>query len=110
MKTGHAAICLLSEHMTVIRQRIDTPVPRKRVGSASVHEKVGFLSSSILHICRGKLTEVRTHQAMEKFFSTVYAAILRHLPFQTLRAIVVASPGFTKDSVSSVFSIDTRKL
>jgi len=72
---GHAAICLLSEHMTVIRQRIDTPVPRKRVGSASVHEK-----------------------AMEKFFATVYAGILRHLPFQALKAIVIASPGFTKDS------------
>lgn len=38
-------------------------------------------------------------QAMEKFFAAVYAAILRHLPFQTLRAIVIASPGFTRESV-----------
>ncbi|KAI5449125.1 Translation factor pelota [Naganishia albida] len=72
---GHAAICLLSEHMTVIRQRIDTSVPRKRAGAASAHEK-----------------------AMEKFFAAVYAAALRHLPYQTLRAIVIASPGFTKES------------
>ena len=41
-------ICLLSEHMTVIRQRIDTPVPRKRVGSASVHEKVNVPTTSRL--------------------------------------------------------------
>ncbi|KAJ9105535.1 hypothetical protein QFC21_001906 [Naganishia friedmannii] len=60
----------------VIRQRIDTSVPRKRAGAASAHEK-----------------------AMEKFFAAVYAAILRHLPFQTLRAIVIASPGFTKESL-----------
>ena len=37
---------------------------------------------------------------MEKFFAAVYAAILRHLPFQTLRAIVIASPGFTREGVS----------
>ncbi|KDN50948.1 hypothetical protein RSAG8_00577, partial [Rhizoctonia solani AG-8 WAC10335] len=36
---GTAAICLLSEHMTVIRQRIEVPVPRKRMGSSTLHEK-----------------------------------------------------------------------
>lgn len=39
-------------------------------------------------------------KAIDKFFAAVYAAVLRHLPFQTLRAIVIASPGFTRDSVS----------
>jgi protein pelota len=38
---GSAAICLLSEHMTVVRQRIDTNVPRKRKGGTSGHDKVG---------------------------------------------------------------------
>lgn len=38
---GTAAICLLSEHMTVVRQRIDCPVPRKRSGTSS-HDKVGW--------------------------------------------------------------------
>lgn len=37
---GSAAICLLSEHMTVVRQRIDTNVPRKRKGGTSGHDKV----------------------------------------------------------------------
>jgi protein pelota len=40
--TGSAAICLLSEHMTVVRQRIDTNVPRKRKGGTSGHDKVGL--------------------------------------------------------------------
>ena len=39
---GTAAVCLLSEHMTTVRQRIDVPVPRKRMGSATLHEKVFF--------------------------------------------------------------------
>ncbi|KAK1924418.1 pelota [Papiliotrema laurentii] len=73
---GSAAICLLSEHMTVVRQRIETSVPRKRKGGTSGHDK-----------------------AMENFFSTVYQAILRLLPFQTLKAIVIASPGFTKETL-----------
>jgi stalled ribosome rescue protein Dom34 len=37
---------------------------------------------------------------MENFFQSVYQAILRLIPFQTLKAIVIASPGFTKESVS----------
>jgi protein pelota len=40
LHAGTAAICLLSEHMTVIRQRIEVPVPRKRIGSSTLHEKV----------------------------------------------------------------------
>ncbi len=37
---------------------------------------------------------------METFFANVYAAILRLIPFQTLKAIVIASPGFTRETVS----------
>lgn len=37
---GTAAVCLLTEHMMVVRQRIDMPVPRKRKGQSGVHEKV----------------------------------------------------------------------
>lgn len=38
-------------------------------------------------------------QAMERFMQTVYQAIIRHLPFATLKVVVLASPGFTKDAV-----------
>lgn len=39
---GTAAICLLSEHMTVVRQRIDVSIPRKRKGGTSGHERVSL--------------------------------------------------------------------
>ncbi|KAG8966098.1 Translation factor pelota [Tulasnella sp. 419] len=77
---GTAALCLLSEHMTVIRQRIEVPVPRKRMGSSTMHDK-----------------------GIERFYSTVYSAFLRQIPFQSLRAIVLASPGFVKDSLYDYF-------
>ncbi|KAG8796757.1 Translation factor pelota [Ceratobasidium sp. 428] len=83
---GTAAVCLLSEHMTVIRQRIEVPVPRKRMGSSTLHEK-----------------------GLTKFYSALYAAFVRHIPVETLRVIVIASPGFTKDSVYDyIFQEATR--
>jgi protein pelota len=46
---------------------------------------------------------------MTRFYAAIYAAFLRHLPFNTLRAIVLASPGFTKDSVYDyIFAEATR--
>lgn len=72
---GTAAICLISEHMTTIRQRIDVPVPRKAAGS-SMHDK-----------------------GLERFYDAVYSAFLRLIPFSTLKVIVIASPGFVKDAI-----------
>jgi protein pelota len=46
---GTAALCLLSEHMTVVRQRLEVPVPRKRMGSATLHDKV-LLHVSIIYL------------------------------------------------------------
>jgi protein pelota len=73
-----AAFCLLSQHMTVVLQRIDVPVPRKRAGSSTAHEK-----------------------GLARFHDTLYQSFLRHIPYAnpTLRAIVIASPGWVRDAV-----------
>ncbi|KLO14949.1 hypothetical protein SCHPADRAFT_902809 [Schizopora paradoxa] len=83
---GTAAICLLSEHMTVIRQRIEVPVPRKRTGSTTLHEK-----------------------GLARFYDTVYQSFLRHIPYASLRAIVIASPGFVKDAVYDYIFAEATK-
>ena len=64
--------------MTVVRQRIDVPIPRKRAGSATAHEK-----------------------GLAKFYDTLYQTFLRHIPYSNpgLRAIVIASPGWVRDAV-----------
>ena len=78
MPLGTAAFCLLSQHMTVVLQRIDVSVPRKRAGSATAHEK-----------------------GLARFYDTLYQSFLRHIPYAnpTLRAIVIASPGWVRDAV-----------
>jgi len=76
---GTAAFCLLSQHMTVITHRLSVPIPRKGSASgASQHEK-----------------------ALTKFYGTLFDAFLRHIPYSSpgLRAIVLASPGWVRDSV-----------
>lgn len=36
-------------------------------------------------------------QAVAKFFDQVQAAIVRHLNFEVVKAVIIASPGFVKD-------------
>ncbi|KAG1145750.1 hypothetical protein G6F37_005092 [Rhizopus arrhizus] len=73
---GLANVCFLTQHMTIVRQRIETPIPRKRKGSVTNHEK-----------------------GLEKFYEQIYQAIIRHVHFDIVKAIIIASPGFVKDQV-----------
>ena len=76
---GSAAFCLLSQHLTLVTHRITTSIPRKSSASGtSQYEK-----------------------AMSKFYSMVYDAFVRHIPYGNpgLRAIVFASPGWVRESV-----------
>ena len=71
--TGMAHVCLVTSHMTLLKQRIDTNIPKKRTGSSN-HAK-----------------------AVKKFFEAVYRAILQYVDFSKIKCLVIASPGFVKD-------------
>lgn len=76
---GTATFCLLSQHMTLVAHRLTVPIPRKSSSSGTAqHEK-----------------------ALQRFYAAVYDAFTRHIPYGTggLRAIVVASPGWVRDSI-----------
>ncbi|KAI0750755.1 eRF1 domain 1-domain-containing protein [Daedaleopsis nitida] len=75
---GTAIFCLLSEHMTVVLQRLEVPIPRKISSQSSAHEK-----------------------GLARFYQSLFASFLRHVPYSSpsLRAIVVASPGWVRDGV-----------
>jgi protein pelota len=40
MAEGLAQVCLITSSMTIVRQRVESTIPRKRKGSASLHDKV----------------------------------------------------------------------
>jgi protein pelota len=74
--------------MTVVRQRIDVSIPRKMSSTSSAHEK-----------------------GLSRFYEAVYTTFLRVIPYAstTLRAIVIASPGWVRDSVTDyIFKEATR--
>lgn len=82
MEEGISSICLLTEHQTIVRQRVELAMPRKRTGhGADAHDKT-----------------------LDKFFDMLLVALRRHLDIEAVTAtdaqqatppLVLASPGFT---------------
>lgn len=74
MQEGLAHVCAVTSLMTITRARIEMHIPRKRRGSCTNHDK-----------------------ALERFYYTIMQAILRHIRFDVVKCVIVASPGFVKD-------------
>ena len=74
MQEGLANVVLISGSLTLVRAKIDISVPRKRRAAVQQHEK-----------------------ALNRFFEAIVQAILRHVNFDIIKCVLVASPGFTKD-------------
>jgi len=74
MHEGLANVCLVTSSMTLVRAKIDVSIPRKRRGYTSQHEK-----------------------GLTRFYDQVLQAVVRHVDFNVVKAVVVASPGFVKD-------------
>jgi protein pelota len=73
MQEGLANICLVTNHQTILRQRIEVGLPKKRPGKPSGdHDK-----------------------AEQRFFSTVLESLIRQLDMAHLKPLLLASPGFT---------------
>jgi protein pelota len=73
MTEGKSHLCLLTNHMTIEKQKIEKSIPKKRY-SAEAHEK-----------------------NLNKFFEANLQAILRNVDFNIVKCLLVASPGFVKD-------------
>uniref|UniRef100_A0A8C5QHS6 Protein pelota homolog n=1 Tax=Leptobrachium leishanense TaxID=445787 RepID=A0A8C5QHS6_9ANUR len=74
MQEGLAHICLVTPSMTLLRTKIETNIPRKRRGNCSQHEK-----------------------ALEKFYEQVMQGIIRHINFDVVKVVLIASPGFVRE-------------
>jgi len=85
---GIANVCLITQHTTIIRQRIDVPIPRKRKGGG---------------------TALGAEKALGRFHSQIYQAVLRHFDLSLLKVVIIASPGFVNQGVyEHIFSEATR--
>ncbi|KAI9847731.1 MAG: Translation factor pelota [Sclerophora amabilis] len=76
MQEGLGNVCLITEHQTVLRQRVEMGIPRKAKGRVTEHDK-----------------------GLNKFFSVLLTTLLRHADLLTKpKPILLASPGFTAAS------------
>lgn len=74
MQPGLAYLCLITDSMTVVKSKIEVNIPKKRNNAVSQHEK-----------------------GMDRFMDAILQALLRHVDFEIVKCVIVASPGFTKD-------------
>ena len=71
MQEGLANICLITDHQTILRQRIEVSLPKKRAGSTD-HDK-----------------------QLQKFYQTTFESLLRQIDLTNPKPLLLASPGFT---------------
>lgn len=86
MAEGLAHICLITSSLTIIRARIESTIPRKRKGSSSLHD-----------------------QGLKRFFESVMQGILRHVDFNIVKCVIVASPGFVKDQFADYMNLEAQR-
>ncbi|XP_067009292.2 protein pelota [Anabrus simplex] len=86
MQEGLANICLITANMTLVRAKITENIPRKRY-SVQQHEK-----------------------GLEHFFETVMQGVIRHVNFDIVKCILIASPGFIRDTFYEYMFQQAMKL
>lgn len=93
LEEGVAHLCLVTDTMTVLRNKIEKSIPRKRRGEegGGNHDK-----------------------ALDKFLSMTLTTLLRNFDLDKLKAIILASPGFTAQllmkKISEVATKDDNKV
>ncbi|CAK4033694.1 hypothetical protein D0862_00884 [Lecanosticta acicola] len=75
LQEGLANICLITEHQTILRQRVEVSLPKKRAGSSDYDK------------------------AVQRFYQTTLDTFLRQIDLSDPKPLLLASPGFTASSL-----------
>jgi protein pelota len=74
MEEGLANVCLVTAHMTVVKVKIESNIPRKREGRSG----------------HGK--------ALTSFYNRILDGLVQHVDFSIVKAVLLGSPGFTNEA------------
>lgn len=78
---GKAIVCLMTNNMTLVQQRIQVSMPRKRAGAGYGAAASGAAKTS------------------ERFNEQVYNAVVKLLSMPSMRVVLLASPGFWRETM-----------
>lgn len=84
---GHAIVCLVGTNCTLTKAKIETSLPKKK-GAAAM---TGY------------------EKAITGFYGRVYAAIIQHVDWDTVKCLVIAGPGFAKESLMTYINAESVK-
>jgi protein pelota len=122
MQEGLAHICFVGQFQTVLKQKVEMSVPRKRQGGGGGdHDKV--LPQPMCQ-CTGIEIVTYAKQGMSKFYQVTLDTLLRQMEFNTsatsltsnepVKPVLLASPGFVaagfQKYIQSVASTTTPAL
>lgn len=83
---GIAHLCLVTENMTVLRNKIEKSIPKKKRGDNSNHEK-----------------------GLQKFYDLIINTMLRNFDLNKLKVIILTSPGFLAQSLLTEINALSQK-
>ncbi|TPP67355.1 Eukaryotic peptide chain release factor subunit [Fasciola gigantica] len=75
MHEGLAYVCLITSTTTIVRAKIEMNIPRKRPGLPTAQHDKG----------------------VTRFFDQIMQALERHIRFDIVKCIILASPGFVRE-------------
>lgn len=78
LEEGVAHLCLVTDNMTVLRNKIEKSIPRKSRGEGG----------GLLH-----------DKALARFLDTVQATLVRNFDLEKLKVVILALPGFTASAL-----------
>ncbi|RUS80038.1 hypothetical protein EGW08_012208 [Elysia chlorotica] len=87
MQEGIAHLCLITPSMTLVRAKIETSIPRKRKGLCDQHTK-----------------------GLHRFYNQIIQAFQRHVNFDIVKCVLIASPGFVKDHFTDYLFAEALKM
>ncbi|CAL1544486.1 unnamed protein product [Lymnaea stagnalis] len=87
MQEGIAHVCLVTPSMTLVRAKVETNIPRKRKGMCDQHTK-----------------------GLHRFYDQIIQAFQRHVNFDIVKCVLIASPGFVKDQFADYLFAQAVKM
>lgn len=103
MQPGLANVCLLTGSMTIVRQRIEVSIARLGALTAMGIMRYSYYILYIHHhtisllqmlIPKKRAGNTAHDKVLQKFYRAIYEAVIRHINFGQVKAILLASPGF----------------
>ncbi len=76
-------MCLVGSSQTLVRAKIEANLPRKRGATVAGYDK-----------------------AWSKFLDHVFTAVVRHVDFNIVKCLVIAGPGFAKESFKEYLELE----